>query len=164
MNRPLVGYKSDSGARSAIEKKVNALQVLRRAELLARWQRAFGRPAPKRISRELLLLTLAYQIQERAEGGLSKAARKRLSGRGGADGGVTPPPRSRAPRLKPGSRLIREWHGEVHQVTVRDAGFEYRGESYRSLSQIARTITGTRWSGPSFFGLRKAAGQWGASR
>ncbi len=142
---------------SRLDDKVNALQVLRRAELLARWKRAFGRPAPKRISRELLLLALAYRMQERAEGGLSKAALKRLNGIGSADGEKTPPPRPRAPRLRPGTRLVREWHGEVHQVMVHDKGFEYRNQRYNSLSQIARTITGTRWSGPSFFGLHKAA-------
>ena len=159
----MVGYNSDSAPPSAVDKKVNVLQVLGRVELLARWNRAFKQPAPKRISRELLLLALAYQIQERAEGGLSKAARKRLSGHGGADGGVALPPRIMAPRLKPGSRLIREWHGEVHQVLVCDDGFEYRSRQYRSLSKIAREITGTRWSGPSFFGLRKAADRLEAS-
>ena len=140
---------------SRLDDKVNALQVLGRAELLARWNRAHGRPAPKRISRELLLLALAYRMQERAEGGLSKAVLKRLKGHGGVDGKETPPLRPRVPRLRPGTRLVREWHGEVHQVMVRDKGFEYRKERYRSLSQIAREITGTRWSGPSFFGLRR---------
>ena len=140
-----------------LDEKVNALQVLRRAELLARWKRAFGRPASKRISRELLLLALAYRMQERAEGGLSKAALKRLNGHGGVDGEETHPPRPRVPRLRPGTRLVREWHGEVHQVMVRDKGFEYRNQRYNSLSRIAREITGTRWSGPSFFGLHKAA-------
>ncbi len=153
----MVGYRSDSAPPSAVDKKVNALQVLGRAELLARWKRAFKQPAPKRISRELLLLALAYQIQERAERGLSKAALKRLTGRGGADEAGRRAPKIKAPRLKPGSRLIREWHGEVHQVMVRDNGFEYRSQRYRSLSKIAREITGTQWSGPSFFGLRKAA-------
>ena len=157
----MVGYKSDSAAPSALEKKISALQVLGRAELLARWNRAFKQPAPKRISRELSLLALAYRIQERAEGGLSKAALKRLNGRGRADVAGASPPRLRAPRLRPGTRLVREWHGEVHHVTVRDKGFEYRSQQYRSLSKIAREITGTRWSGPSFFGLRKAADQQG---
>ena len=111
--------------------------------------------------RLLLLLALAYRMQERAEGGLSKAALRRLNGHGGADGEETRRPRPRVPRLRPGTRLVREWHGEVHQVMVRDKGFEYRKEQYRSLSQIARTITGTRWSGPSFFGLRRAADRQG---
>ncbi len=65
--------------------------------------------------------------------------------------------RSARPRLGLGTRLIREWRGEVHQVTVGEDGFDYRGMRYGSLSQIARQITGTRWSGPLFFGLRKAA-------
>ena len=65
-------------------------------------------------------------------------------------------PKLTATRLKPGTRLVREWRGEIHQVTVLDDGLEYRGSHYDSLSEIARSITGTRWSGPLFFGLRRA--------
>ncbi len=95
----------------------------------------------------------AYRMQARAEGGLGKAAPKRLVKLADPNGKST---RTAAPRLRPGTRLVREWHGEVHQVTVLEERFEYRGLRYASLSQIARAITGTRWSGPLFFGLRKA--------
>ena len=73
------------------------------------------------------------------------------------------PPRPAPLRLSPGTRLVREWRGAVHRVTVGEDGFDYRGTRYSSLSRIAREITGTRWSGPLFFGLRKAGGRVEAS-
>ncbi len=132
------------------------MQGLDTPALRTLWGEAFGRPAPKRISRDLLLRALAYHVQEQTEGGLSKAALRRLASIAEPKGNGSRPPRPATPRPRPGTRLIREWRGEVHQVTVLDQGFDYRGERYASLSQIARTITGTRWSGPLFFGLRKA--------
>ncbi len=137
--------------------KIAALQALETQALRARWEQAVKRPAPKGISRDLLLRALAYHVQEQAEGNLSKAARKRLAERANPSGEGGRSPRPPAPRLRPGTRLVREWRGEAHQVSVLNDGFDYRGERYASLSQIARTITGTRWSGPLFFGLRKAA-------
>ena len=74
-------------------------------------------------------------------------------------GTVAPPPR---PKIKPGSRLVREWHGRTHTVSVTDDGFEFQGKSYRSLTKIARDITGARWSGPRFFGLTKQIGERGS--
>lgn len=136
---------------------IAVLQNMDTAALLALWNRSVGTPAPRRISRDLLLLALAYHKQEQMEGGLSEAALKRLAGLADRDGddGTPPPP---LPQLRPGTRLVREWRGEAHQVTVLEDGFEYREMNYRSLSQIARSITGTQWSGPLFFGLRKANG------
>ena len=110
---------------------------------------------PKRASRDLLLRALAYHTQVQAEGGLSKASHKRLARLADPKGNAGRPPRPASLRLKPGSRLIREWRGEVHRVTVLEKGFDWRGNRYASLSQIARAITGARWSGPLFFGLRK---------
>ncbi len=133
------------------------LATLSTAQLRARWERAGGRPAPKRASRDLLLRLVAYHLQEQTEGGLSKATRRRLAKLGGLNGQDSQPPASPTPRLKPGCRLIREWHGVTHSVIVLDRGFDYRGTRYASLSQIARIITGARWSGPLFFGLRKTA-------
>lgn len=123
------------------------------ADLRARWEDAYECPAPTRASHDFLLRALAYRVQEQAEGGLSKAARKQLAilADPGANAG-----RPLKPRLNSGTRLVRTWRGTVHQVTVIDDGFEYRGDRYGNLSQIARMITGTRWSGPLFFGLRKA--------
>ncbi len=136
--------------------KIAALQTLDTSELRARWKHAFKHPAPKRASRDLLLRALVYRAQEQVEGGLRKAARKRLARPSDPNDNGDHLPKPRASRLKPGTRLVREWRGDVHQVTVTADGFEYRGDQYKSLSQIARTITGTRWSGPLFFGLRKA--------
>ncbi len=140
-----------------IAEKIVALPALETPDLRARWEQALKQPAPKRISRDLLLRALAYHVQEQTEGGLSKAALRRLAGLAEPKGSGSRPPRPAAPRLRSGTRLVREWRGEVHKVSVLDSGFDYRGERYASLSHIARTITGTRWSGPLFFGLRKTA-------
>jgi hypothetical protein len=141
-----------------IEAEIAALQDLDTAALGARWEKAFGPArAPKRISRDLLLRSLAYHIQEQAEGGLGKAALKRLSLVSDAEGDGGQPSKSEAFRPRPGTRLVREWGGEVHQVSVGEDGFHYRDRQYASLSRIARAITGTNWSGPLFFGLRKAS-------
>ena len=131
------------------------LEALSTVGLRARWEQVFNRTAPTRASRDLLLRALAYHIQERSEGGLSKSTRRRLAKLAGLNGENREPISPHSVRLKPGSRLIREWCGEVHRVTVLDDGFDYRGTHYASLSRIARTITGARWSGPLFFGLRK---------
>ncbi len=143
----------------ALARQLVELESASTAELRVRWERAHKRLAPKRASRDLLLRALAYHIQERAEGGLSKAVIKRLAHLADPKGNDGRPPRLVPPRLRPGTRLVREWGGAVHQVTVGEDGFDYCGARYASLSRIAREITGTRWSGPLFFGLRKAAQQ-----
>ncbi len=139
----------------ALARQLAELESASTADLRARWERAYRHPAPKRASRDLLLRALAYHIQERAEGGLSKAALKRLAHLADPKGNDGRPPRP--PRLRPGTRLIREWRGAVHQVTVGEDGFDYRGAKYGSLSRSARETTGTRWSGPLFVGVRKTA-------
>lgn len=139
---------------SLVDRKLAELQGLDTPSLRALWEEAHGKPPPKSLRRDLLLRALAYHVQEQAYGGLSKAARKQLARMAQADSGEAAPPKPAPPRLKPGTRLLREWGGVVHQVTVLEDGFEHRGSRYASLSQIAREITGTRWSGPRFFGLR----------
>lgn len=117
------------------------------------WSEWFETPPPAHVRHSWLVRALAYRMQEREHGGLSPATRKYLQAL--ADGGGTktlphaPPPTP----LTPGTHVIREWGKEMHQVTVELAGFVYRGQRYRSLSAIARKITGTRWSGPVFFGV-----------
>jgi hypothetical protein len=96
-------------------------------------------------------------MQERAYGGLSATTRKKLRAlaetlKDNPAGDIV-----ETPRLTPGTRFIREWQGEMHQVAVENAGFLYRGKRYKSLSEIARRITGTRWSGPRFFGVKTSA-------
>ena len=101
---------------------------------------------------QLLVRSIAYRLQEQAFGGLKPATRKRLLAiAAGADTLQTA-----TPPIKPGTRLIRDWHGETHEVMVFDKGYHWRGETYGSLSAIARKITGTRWNGHVFFGLKKA--------
>jgi len=140
----------------SLGKNIAELHGLDTPALRELWPEIFGRPAPKWISRDLLLRALAYRVQERAEGGLSKATLRRLGALANPEGDHARSPKLPAPQPKPGTRLVREWRGELHQVTVHNDGFDYRGAPYTSLSQIAREITGTRWSGPVFFGLRKA--------
>ncbi len=140
---------------NSLADRLAELETSSTAELRARWEQAIKRPTPKWASRDLLLRALAYHVQEQAEGGLNKVTRRRLAKLAGSNGENRQPISSPNLRLKPGSRLIREWRGEVHRVTVLEKGFDWRGNRYASLSQIARAITGARWSGPLFFGLRK---------
>ncbi len=110
--------------------------------------RLWRAPPPRKLSRALLEKALAYEIQCRAFGGLSGAAKRALRAAAASKDGST------GPRLlNHGARLIREWNGTVHEVDVAGDGYIWRGERYRSLTAIARAITGTKWSGPRFFGL-----------
>lgn len=117
------------------------------------WQKLYGCPAPRRVRRDLLLRAVAYRIQELAFGGLKPATVRRLKQLADKTrvGPVAPPPA--AASLRPGMRLMREWNGETHVIEVVEKGFTWRGQTYPSLSAIARAITGSRWSGPQFFGL-----------
>ena len=135
--------------------KIAELQALDRPDLCARWEATFKRPAPKKISRDLLLRALAYHLQEQAEGGLTPRLRHRLAKLAGTterDPDFAPTP---SPSFKPGTRLVREWKGEIHEIQILEEGFAWRGYRYTNLSRIAREITGTKWSGPLFFGLKK---------
>ena len=131
----------------AIEAHVAALETATKAELRALWQKTFGIPAPQYTSTALLRRCISYRLQETAYGGLDPRLVKLLYEL--AEGNTTTPRR----RLSPGTRLVRSWGGNTHNVTVVDGGFDYRGKRYHSLSVIAREITGARWSGPRFFGL-----------
>ena len=98
---------------------------------------------------------LAYRIQENAYGGLKLSTRSELRRIArGIENLSSSGAKMRQPRIKPGTQIIRQWHGETHEVVVTKLGFEYRRARYNSLSEIARKITGTRWSGPAFFGLK----------
>ena len=129
------------------------------AELKAEWRRLFGKEPPP-FSRTYITSRLAYRIQELAYGGLKPETRARLEALGEQlDGGNVVLRRIRADsRPLPGTRLIREHDGVQHVVTVRADDFEYEGRPYRSLSAVARHITGTRWNGWTFFGLKGRAG------
>jgi DUF2924 family protein len=130
------------------------LPLASRADLQAEWRRLYGTEPPARISRELLIAAVAYRLQEDARGGLRPEMHKKLRQiaeqvRRGEEPGLSP-----APRLKPGTKILREWQGRTHEVLVGEDGFVWQQTRYRSLSQIARAITGTSWSGPVFFGLK----------
>jgi len=124
-------------------------------ELRGEWRRLHRMPPPMRLSRDLLIRGIIYQLQERAYGGLSKAAARKLEQAAAgppSHGAVNPTP---SVSLRPGTRLVREWGGATHTVLIHADGIEWRGQRYRSLSLVARKITGARWSGPRFFGLRQ---------
>jgi hypothetical protein len=136
----------------AIEGEINHIRSLDVEELRCEWRRLNHSDAP-RISRDLLVLAISYRLQELEYGGLGKSTRRKLQTIAKAlrtTGRVGPMP---SLSLKPGARLVREWHGLTHTVTVTEDGFEYGGTSYPSLTKIARKITGAHWSGPRFFGL-----------
>ena len=128
-------------------------------ELRREWWRLYHRDPP-RVSRALLIRGIGYRLQEIQHGGLGKSTRRKLKTLAKmfrTEGRVAPDP---GLSLKPGVRLVREWHGRTHTVTVTEDGFEYAGMTYPSLTKIAQKITGTHWSGPRFFGLMHS----GASR
>ena len=127
------------------------------AALRAEWERLHRRPPPHDLTRDLLLRGIAHRLQELAFGGLSPAMARRLA-TSGAPITATRTRRAKVGRLKPGTVLVRGWQGRTHTVVVRDGGFEYRGRLYRSLSVVAREITGAHWSGPRFFRLAGKAG------
>lgn len=120
------------------------------------WAAEFGRPAPEGLRRELKIPILAARIQERRFGGPSQATKARLDRIADALRKGQPVEELARPQIKPGTRLIREWHGQTHVVVTFTDHYEYRDEKFTSLSEVARKITGTRWSGPSFFGLKKS--------
>jgi len=165
-----------AGNRETIEDKIAALGDLPREQLAALWRKNFSCPPPKGIHRELLIRAASFHLQQKHLGGLSGEAKRLLKTairevgktktacqRGDEAAGIDPsvkaeqdPARAssaeRRPAL-PGARLIRDWNGSSHVVDVVDDGFIYAGSRYRSLSKIAREITGSNWSGPRFFGL-----------
>ena len=137
-----------------LETEIARLNDLGLRELREAWAQRLG-TVPKYQSADILRRCLAYELQVRAYGGLKPATRRRLHRlyeAFKADPNFRPLPKY---ALKPGTVLIREWRGNTHRVGVMDSGFEYQGARYRSLSEIAVRITGTKWSGPTFFGFRE---------
>jgi hypothetical protein len=139
--------------------RLAALKTLPTADLKQQWRELFGEEAP-RFNRAYLISRLSYRVQALAFGGLKAETRARLEALGEQlDGGNVVLRRIRADsRPLAGTRLVREWQGVQHVVTVRADDFEFEGRPYRSLSAIARHITGTRWNGWLYFGLRQRGG------
>jgi len=147
--------RKNSPSPSALLREIEELQEATSAKLKERWRALYGTEVPRHISRDLLMRALAYRIQEKALGGLKPSTRRLLT-KVAADAAarrtihVAPEPTT----LKPGTVILREWHGTQHQVVVRENGIVFNGKQYKSLSQVAYRITGTKWSGPLFFGLK----------
>ncbi len=144
---------SDASSDDAVAVKLQALADMDYDALRAEWRRLYRAQPPKRVSRDLLMLGVGWKVQERAYGGLGAATKRRIADLAKTverNGDVT---RNRVARLKPGAKLVREWCGETHTVIVLKDGFEWNDRRWRSLSAIARKITGVHWSGPRFFGL-----------
>jgi len=142
---------NQSGVTKEALSRLPELDLRRLREL---WCRLYKTATAPRLSRELLMRAVAYRIQELASGGLRPELQRQLHQIAlelQQTGRVTMRPR---PQLKPGTRLLREWKGRSHEVLVLDDGFSWQTGHYRSLSAIARKITGTAWSGPLFFGLK----------
>ena len=134
---------------------LSSLPHLHKTALSDLWRRLFETEPPLGMRKELMLQFVAYRMQEREFGALSNSNHRRLTELASAieaysDGSV-----AKRPAIKPGTRLIRQWKGQIHIVNAEEGNYEYRGARYDSLSEIARLITGTRWSGPLFFGLNK---------
>src|SRR5215472_14715825 len=125
-------------------------------ELRLAWRQSYGTGPPLGLSRDLLIRALTNQLQEQSYGGMSRALRRRLqtlAGEFDRDGASFDP----GLVLKTGTTLVRQWRGQAYTILVREDGFEYEGQRYRSLTMIAERITGAHWSGPRFFGLTKRA-------
>lgn len=148
---------SARGQKGRIAAEIKKLEELSTAHLKEQWHRKWPVQLPKQVSRELLVLSLACELQAAEFGGLPRGLQRQidtLAGdlkRSGKIDGNAPI------RIKPGTRLVREWQGERHEVTVLEKRFAYKNKQFDSLSEVAREITGTRWSGPVFFGLKKVS-------
>lgn len=130
---------------------LSEIETADRAGLGALWRELYGRDVPKGMSQSLIRRFLATDLQSQRFGGLPREVRAHLAKSAGS------PPAKATSRLRPGGTLLREWNGTTHRVDVEDGGYIWEGRHYRSLSAIAKEITGTHWSGPRFFGLGKGA-------
>ena len=136
---------------SELEQEVASLLRLSRQQLTDRWRGLFKSAPPATFTSDLIARGIAWRLQEKALGGLAPEVRRKLAG-----GGEGTPRRRRSPArasLRPGNRLVRRWRGRTYVVEVTDNGLVYEGVSFSSLTVVATKITGTRWSGPKFFGL-----------
>jgi len=137
-----------------LARELAGLPHLDRWELLERWRVLYGTAPPSHISRPILVRAIAYRMQEQVFGGLKPATRRLLQRVAEEIRAGKPITSVQSPTLKPGTRLLREWNRTTHEVIVLEDGVLFRGKHHRSLSEVARLITGSRWSGPRFFGLR----------
>jgi Protein of unknown function (DUF2924) len=137
-----------------IDQRLTTLPKLSKTALRELWEQLFNAPPPPQVRRHLMISILAYRLQEQAFGSLRAASRGRLQQFARAFEANSDAAVSSIPSIRPGTRLVRQWGDQVHLVRVEANGYEYQGARYQSLSEIARLITGTHWSGPLFFGIR----------
>lgn len=145
--------QSDTGSLAA---ELARLSELGRKELVERWRGLYGNNPPPNMSQQFLVRAIAYKMQENTFGGLKPAIRRFLA-QVVKDTAAGQPLSAPPVTIKPGTRLIREWHGKTYEVEITATGALFQGKQYRSLSEIARIITGVKWSGPLFFGLKGEA-------
>jgi hypothetical protein len=134
-----------------LAEELASLPQLDKNALMERWRDLYGADPPKYFRRRILMLGIAYKLRERVYGGLrpsTKALLRRVAEEVSGKGKVV------VERPKVGTRLLREWQGRTHEVIVLDQGVLFEGERFRSLTEVAKRITGAHWSGPRFFGLR----------
>lgn len=135
-----------TGQPDKVSNAIVQIEALDRAECLDRWKGTFGRPPPKHLSPQFMKRVMIWEMQNRALGGVSARTTRCLRQIAAGKAAST--------TAKPGSHLVREWNGRTYQVEVKDGAYVMDGKSWRSLSALAKHITGAHWSGPRFFGVQ----------
>jgi Protein of unknown function (DUF2924) len=153
------GRKKRTPVETSVEDEIIHLSGLDLRGLRARWQSVFGHPAPDHLTRHLLFAIIAYRLQADRYGDLNHATKQVLARTDAGDTSVQMSARlashdQRRAKLTPGTVLVREWDRQAQRVMVLADGFAWNGQTFDSLSKVALAITGTRWNGPRFFGLR----------
>ena len=141
---------AQSEGAAPLRHRIQALQELNLEQLRREWRRIIKTSPHNRLTADLLRRGIAYRLQEAALGGLSHQIKRKLTVAGE---GTKSSAALQAADIKPGTTLVREWHGRTHTVRVLTKGFEFEGRHYKSLTKLAQEITGAAWSGPRFFGL-----------
>ncbi|WP_448218423.1 DUF2924 domain-containing protein [Endozoicomonas sp. 2B-B] len=154
--------KNELSEQSSLAAKVAAIQKMSTKALLELWPKLYGTKAP-RLNKRLLRQRLAFRVQELELGSLSEKHKKQLQRLQKPSTKDKAVPKARVNKPPAGTRIVKEYEGETHEVIVTREGFEYRGQIYRSLSGIAKLITGSHWSGPVFFGLKGSSHERGKS-
>lgn len=147
------GGQGPGGNEAPLSSNLDAITTMTYAELHLAWRRHYRAVPPKKMSRDILELGIAWKIQENRLGGLSAAVKRQIADLARTMETKSDLAKPRTVTPKPGARLLRAWNGVTHEVLAVEDGFLWAGKTWRSLSVIAREITGTRWSGPRFFGL-----------
>ena len=142
-----------AGNEGSLSSQLAAIATMTYSDLHLAWRRHYRGVAPKKMSRDILELGIAWKIQENKLGGLGAAVKRQIAELARTMEAKSDLAKPRAISPKPGARLLRAWNGVTHDVLIVEDGFLWAGRTWRSLSAIAREITGTRWSGPRFFGL-----------